>query len=243
VLNLSDSMIPHPSPEQSPASDNPADVSVVEPGFEVKVHAFWEKNRSLILMACVVVLLAIIGREGWAKYAEMRENDIRSEFAKIADQPEKLAGFAESHAGHGLAGVAFLKLADQKFEAADFKQAGMLYSKAADNVKNAVLLGRARLGAAMSQISSGDAAAGEASLKAVGADAALLKDARAEAYYHLAAAAIESGNSAEAKKLVDEINKIDLSGSWSQRATMLLASLPADAKSSAPSDSTVSFKP
>ncbi len=80
------------------------------------------------------------------------------------------------------------------------------------------------MGAAMSQLNSGDKAAAEAGLKAISADAALTKGIRAEATYHLASLAQEAGNTAEVSRLVAEIGKIDPAGIWSQRATMLVAS-------------------
>jgi predicted negative regulator of RcsB-dependent stress response len=199
----------------------------VEPGFEATVHAFWTENRNLVLLACAAALLAIVGREGWQYFSALREKGVQEDYAAVADKPEKLATFAEEHAGHALAGVASLRLADQKFETADYKQAAAFYTKAAVSLKNDVLLGRARLGAAVSQINSGDKAAGEAGLKAVGADQSLLKTVRAEAIYHLASLAADAGKTDEVKKLVEEVGKIDLGGAWSQRAVVLLSRLPA----------------
>lgn len=232
-----------PSSDQSTPPATSADVTVVEPGFETIVHAFWEKNRKLILMACVAVLLVIVGRSGWQYYAAMREDGVKADYAKAAEQPEKLAAFAEANAGHVLAGIAYLQLADLKFEAADYKQAGSFYTKASGSLKNEVLVGRARLGVAMSQLGGGDKTSAEAALKGISADQALYKDVRAEAAYHLATFAVAAGNHAEATKLIAEISKIDLGGSWSQRATMLQANLPTEAKSGEAATSGVSFQP
>ena len=139
-----------------------------------------------------------------------------------------------------MAGVANLQLADQKFAAADYKQAGTLYTKAATVLKSDLLLGRARLGAAISQIHGGDKAAGEAALKAIGADQSLLKTVRAEATFHLASVAYEAGRTDEVKKLIEEVTKIDLGGPWSQRAMALQMTLQPDGT---PSGGAVSFKP
>ena len=209
-----------------PAGHQPPDQAVVpvQPGFEDAAHAFWEKNRRLILMACVVALLVIIGREGWHLYAAKQEDEVRAAYARAADRPEQLAAFAKAHESHALAAVAHLRIADQRYAAGDNRQALENYNKAAAGLKNAALLGRARLGAAISQLNSGDKAAAEAALKAISAEAALTKGVRAEAAYHLAALAQEAGNAAEVSRLVAEIGKIDPAGIWSQRATMLVAS-------------------
>jgi hypothetical protein len=74
----------------------------------------------------------------------------------------------------------------------------------------------------MSQLLSGDKAAAEAALKAIGADAGLSKGLRAEATYHLASLALEAGNKAEVDRLVAELSKIDPTGVWAQRSTSLL---------------------
>lgn len=214
-----------PSVDQSPHGAGPATAPVVALGFETQIHSFWMKNRALILLACAAALLVIVGREGWQYFSAMHERSVQEDYARAGDKADMLAAFAATNSGHALAGVAYLQMADQKFEAADYKLAATHYLKAAGSLKNEVLLGRARLGAAMSQISGGDMVAGEAALKAVSADQTLLKTVRAEATYHLASLAYQAGKLDDVKKFVDEIEKIDLSGSWSQRAAVLLASL------------------
>lgn len=208
----------HQPPEQAAA---PA-----QPGFEEAAQAFWEKNRSLILMACAAALLVIIGREGWHFYAANQEQEVRAAYARADDRPEQLAAFAKTHAGHALAAVASLRIADQRYAAGDYRQALESYNQAVTGLTNAALLGRARMGAAMSQLNSGDKAAAETALKAISADAALTKGVRAEAAYHLASLAQEAGNAAEVSRLVSEIGKIDPAGVWSQRATMLVVNQP-----------------
>ena len=95
----------------------------------------------------------------------MREKGIKEEYAKISDAPDKLSAFAGANANHVLAGIALLQVADQKFEAGNFGESAAAYNKAAGTLKNEALLGRARLGAAMSQINGGEKAAGEAPSK------------------------------------------------------------------------------
>ena len=207
------------------------------------MQAFWEKNRNLILLACAATLLAIVAREGWQYFSALREQGVQEEYARIADKSDKLAVFAEANSGHALAGVAYLRLADDTYAAADYKQAAGIYQKAAGALKNEALLGRAKLGAAMSQLSAGDKTAGEAALKALGADQTIPKGVRAEATYHLASLAYEAGNFSETRKLVEEVGKLDANGGWSQRATMLLATLETGGKPADASAPTLSLKP
>lgn len=211
-------------PAENQSQAKPA--AVIEPGFEMAAHAFWEKNRSFIFLVCAAALLVIIGREGWQYYTAQHEKSVRHEYAKVADRPEQLAVFAAANTDHVLAGVAYLRIADTKYAANDFRSAGENYTKASASLKNPALLGRARLGAAMSQLNSGDKAGGEAALKTIGADATLPKNVRAEAMYHLATLAYDAGNAAEVSRLVSEVGKIDLAGMWAQRATALLTIKP-----------------
>ena len=204
----------------------PADAPAVEPGFEVALLAIWERQRNTIFLVLAAMLLAILAWQGWQYVAFRHEQTVREEFAKTGSRADRLAAFAEANPGHILAGVAYLQLADQNFSAADYKQAAATYQKAAVVLKSDALLGRARLGAAISLLNSGDQAAGEAALKAVGADESLGKGVRAEATYHLASIACQAGRNDELAKLVAEVAKIDAAGSWSRRATMLLANIP-----------------
>ncbi|NBR09469.1 MAG: hypothetical protein EBT98_07490 [Opitutaceae bacterium] len=224
------SQLPPTTPD-SPHADA-ATAPVAAPSFEVIVHAFWEKNRNFIFGVCAAALVAIVVREGWQYFAAQHEAEVQAEYARIAEQPTRLTAFAEAHAGHALAGVAYLKLADDKFSTGDFAGAASTYVKAAGQLKNEALVGRAQLGAAISRFSGADKTAGEAALKKLSADATLLKSVRAEATYHLASIASAAGKAVEVKQLAEQISQIDATGAWAQRAMMLLSTLPAPAAGS-----------
>jgi len=220
-----------PPADKSPSHVDPAAAPAADPGLELTLHNFWTKNRGFIFALCGVILLGIIGREGWQYFSAAREKSIQQDYAQVADKPDRLAAFAESNSGHPLAGIAYLQIADRKFEAAEYKEASANYTKAAGSLKNEALLGRAKLGAAVSLLNSGDLAGGESALKAVSSDQTLSKSTRAEAAYHLASLASDAGRTEEVRKFVDEVTKNDLGGAWAQRATMLLANLPPAPKS------------
>ena len=235
-----------------PHGEKPVEPAVVEPGFEVAVQEFWARNRNFVLLLCAAALLVIAGREGWQYFANAREKDLQAEYAKVGDSADRLAKFADEHSGHALAGVASLRVADGKYSVADYKSAATAYQKAAGSLQNDALLGRAKLGAAVSLLQSGDQAGGEAALKALSADPAVFASARAEAAYHLASLAAAAGQADEVKKLTAQVSVIEANGPWAQRASLLVASLPADAAAAAqpvvgPTTDTpalgISFKP
>ena len=173
---------------------------------------------------------------------ESREADTAAEFARTNGQPDKLTAFAAAHAGHPLSAVAYLTVADQKFQAGDFAAAADNYTRAQAGLQNEALIGRAKLGVAISRLDTGDRPTGEAALKAIVADTSAYKTTRAEAAYHLAHLAFEAGRYDDARKLVGDITRIEAEGVWAQRALQLRASLPED-KKAAPETPAVTFKP
>jgi len=215
----------------SPAEHHTKDQTdaVVAPDFAAEVHAFWEKNRVFVLILCAAVLLAIVGFEGMRFLNSKRDENAREAFAKAAGSPDRLANFANEYSGHTLASVALLQIADAKYAAGDYASALTGYQKAVQLLTNSLLNARARLGAAVSRIGTGDQAGAQADLKALGADSAADKNIRAEATYHLATLANEAGRLDEVRQLLDEVSKLDAMGIWAQRAMQLRASLTPEA--------------
>lgn len=210
-----------------PAENQPQTPSQPAPDFSAQMHAFWEKNRTFVFGLCVVILLAIVGREGWEYINARHEESVREDFVATAAQPAKLTAFAAEHENHPLGGVAWLRLADSQYTSGDFKSAAANYAKAAASLTESAFKSRARLGAAMSQLAGGDTTAGEAALKTLSSDTAVEKVVRAEAAYHLASLAQQAGKLDEARKLAEEVGKIDAAGLWAQRAFALLSTLSA----------------
>ncbi|MBA4137327.1 MAG: hypothetical protein C0518_08440 [Opitutus sp.] len=237
------SIVPPSAPQPHDPANPPPPAGAEE--FALKVHTFWEKNRSAIFILIAAIFIALLGREGWSYFAEQRERGVQADYAKVADRIDQLPKFAEANKGHALAGVAWLRVADDSYAKNDFKAAATNYQKAAATLENTALKSRARLGAAVSQLAAGDRTAAETGLKALSADATATAALRAEASYHLAALAHEAGKDEDAKKLIDEIAKLDANGLWAQRGFMLRAQIEARKPAVAPAPTTpaVQFKP
>lgn len=237
------SNVPTPSPQPHDPATPPPPAGAEE--FALNVRLFWEKNRSAILLVIAVVFLALIGREGWQWFQASRERDIEETYAKIADRLEQLPKFANENSGHPLAGVAWLRLGDDAYSKNDFKSAAAHYAKAADALENVVLKSRARLGAAIAQLSGGDRTAAETSLKAISGDAKAVKPVRAEAAYNLAVLARDAGRNDDAKKFIEQITQIDAMSLWAQRGFALRAQIEAAAPAApaAAGAPTIEFKP
>lgn len=198
-----------------------------ELSFEDQIQAFWHRNRRFILFLVVVGFLAILGREGIRYMWKERARAISEAYA-ACDTPVKLKAFAAEHADNALAGFALLRVADEAYTARNFAEAATAYEEAVKPLKDTPMAARARLGAAVSQVQSGDRAKGEAALKVLADDMTIMAGQRTEARYELASLAIGDGRIEDARKALDEIAQSDLSGMWAQRAFMLRATLPAE---------------
>lgn len=212
----------HNSQAQDTAPLHPAET------FGVQLQMFWAKNRTAILIGCALVLVAILGKGGYDMYVEQREAGIAKEYAE-ARTSEKLKVFTTVHANHLLAGVAWLRLADEEYTAGRYSEAAANYAKALPLLKEFPLQGRARLGAAVSKLQAGQTADGVAALKLIAESASELKSLRTEAAYLLTSQAASNGNAADVQKYADMIDQIDGQSPWAQRAAMLRASVAPEA--------------
>jgi predicted negative regulator of RcsB-dependent stress response len=196
------------------------------------LHEFWLKNSRAISVFCVIVIIAILGKNAFDFYQTSRRQANAAEYA-AASTPEKLKAFAASHRGSELGGVANLRLADDSYAASNYSQAVQSYQTAVEDLKDEALLGRARLGIAVSKVQGGQSAEGETQLKALASEAKQLKPVRAEAYYHLALLAATAGKTDDATKYLDLLNTLEPAGFWAQRALALRSTLPAPAATTA----------
>jgi hypothetical protein len=218
----------------TPSSPKPAgddrnlvavDENYVAPSFEDKLHTFWAKNSTAVLVLCVAVLLGIVAKYGWDEVQKNRDNEIRADFA-AASTSEKLKAFALNHPGHPLAGVAQLQLADEAYTAGKSADAVLGYQTAVPLLKGTPFAGRAQLGLAMAQIQAGKNAEGEAALKALGSDEGQLKGVRAEAIYQLTSIAVTAARADDVKKFSDQLMALDPASPWTQRALAMRATVP-----------------
>lgn len=222
------------SPASSSASGEEKNVT---PGPEEKLQQFWERNRTLLIGICVVVLLAIVARGGWDYLAAQKEHNVEAAYAK-ADTPAKLKSFAEANSGHELAGVAWLQLGDQAYAAEKGSEAVADYQKAAAVLKHGPLADRTQLGLAMAQLLAGQSDAGKSGLKALVDNEDIFKGVRVEAAYQLASLAHQDGHADQVKQYADRMMQIDPSSPWSQRVQGLRADEPAPAAAATTSPAT-----
>ncbi len=222
-----------------PSNANPTDDSkatgetYVPLTFEDKLNQFWQKNRGIVFGLCALVLAVILGKGLWERHQKQQEQDIETAYAN-ATTPEQIKAFIAAHPDHSLSGVAELRQADEAYTAGKSADAITHYDKAVAILKTGPLAARAQLGRALAKVQAGKAAEAGNELKTLLNDATQLKALRAEAAYHLASLAADSGNATDVQKYVDQLNQIDPASPWARRAVSLRASLPATPAPSVP---------
>jgi hypothetical protein len=212
---------PENLPTQQPGAA-PTDPAVVDKfAFdETTLHRLWRQYGQSLTIGCAAVLLVILAKGGWDYVTAQKEQAVRQEYA-AASTSEKLKTFADAHAGHVLAGIARLRLADEAYVAGKGSEAVTAYEAALPALKDSLLADRARLGLAMAKVLAGRTADGETALRELAGQADVSKGVRTEAAYHLASLAHTAGRTADVNKYTDQIMQIDAGSPWAQRAQML----------------------
>jgi tetratricopeptide (TPR) repeat protein len=195
-----------------------------------QLRAIWEKkeNRTTVYAGCAAVALIILAWYGYKALAAARENQIEAAYS-AAVVPARLRAFAQEYPGHPLAGVAYLRLADDAFAAGNYTEASEDYDKAVAALPGSPFISRALLGKAVSQLRSGKTTEGVASLRQLAEDATKVKAVRCEAAYHLASLAFDAGNFEDVTKFANLIMQVDAGGVWAQRAMQLEGNIPVTA--------------
>ncbi len=224
---------PANTPANSHAGDHSHAATPAVLTFEDRLRDYWQKNGQAIMVGVGIVILGVLAKGVWDYVEAQKELDIEKEFA-AATTPDKLKAFAASHAGHALAAVAQLQVADDAYAAGKSADAISGYEQVVSTLKTGPLASRAKLGAAMSKIQAGKDAEGEAALKAIAADANEAKATRIEACYQLASLASLLGRADDVQKYSEQVMQLDPVSPWTQRVFMLRASTPAASQATAP---------
>jgi len=211
------------TPAKSQKSDGTTAEVNVTPGFEEKLNQFWERNRRGLIILCAAILVAILAKGGWDYLAAEKEEGVRKAYASAVTLPQKRS-FAQTHAGHELAGVAWLQIADAAYAENKSADAIAAYQESAKVLTDGPLSVRASLGLAMAQIQSGQTEAGKTALQKIADSASAPKGFRTEAAYHLASLAHAAGDDAKFQQLAQQVMQIDPASPWSQRLMLMQVS-------------------
>jgi len=191
-----------------PASDERKTVILDEDleGVELedRVWLYWTRNKNFIITTIAAAFAIVIGVQGWKMYVAQKNAALASAY-EAATTTQELNEFAKANSGTELAGVAILQNADSLYQQKNFAEAQKYYVDAQKNLSKSILLGRAKLGQAVSIYAAGDTAKGEAALKSIFEDATIAQSYKAQAGYLLGLAQKQSGKIDEAKATFEKV--------------------------------------
>jgi hypothetical protein len=201
--------------------------------FEDQLQLIWKNHRNTIIGLIAVLVLAIIGLQVWRMLESEREAATQAAFGAATTVEAKRA-FARDHAGHPLAGAALLYVADESYKNGRFEEAAREYASASAALTEPLLVGRSRIGEAVSALKAGQTTKGEQLLTKIAEDPTVLLAYRAQAYYEIATFAESAGDIAKARDSVDKCRALDPESFWANVATTLRERLSADAPAPVP---------
>lgn len=190
---------------------------------EGQLLMIWSKYGKQITASIIAVVLIFIGYQAFSAMARKAERSKQAAYSAVTDDTAKLA-FAEKHSGHPLSGLAYKELADAAFAAAEYEKALDLYKSAYGSVES-VLQEAAHIGQAMSLVELDQTDAAKAIFEEIAADSDALN--QQEAQFRLAGLAVEAGDTATARALIEDIINSGKQTFWLQKALQLQAILPA----------------
>lgn len=223
-------MSKQPQPSKLPKSDRKPtaeDESDLPPDADVeeRFNDFMKRNGAAIFAAIALGGAAVLGYQIYQYMGERAVAGAQEAFQTAETAEERLV-FAESNRRFQLAGVAFLDLADDAFQARDYATAAGHYASAQEVLEPGPFRGRAKLGEGLSRLLDGDQAGGRELLQAVASDVNLLDQVRGEAAYHLAVSAWEAQEFSQVRSALDTVLGLSNPGFWRDQALDLESRIP-----------------
>ncbi|MFM2132492.1 MAG: hypothetical protein RL646_1695 [Verrucomicrobiota bacterium] len=225
------------SAKQRPPADDDRNLVVVDEDFqnadaEDRLWLFWERNKTLIVRGSALVILGILAAIGHHFWQEARREEVGAEYAACQDEAARRA-FAARHPGDPLAAVALAEVGDDLKRAGKLAEAAKAYDEAAaaagkagDSPVVRSLALRARLYAGLTRSELGEKGA-EAAVAAIADEPSAPETVRGFAMLSLANLAIARGDSAEAAKWLNAMDKRLRPGSvWQSDKAFLVRSEP-----------------
>jgi hypothetical protein len=188
--------------------------------FEDQAFLIWKKQRTFIIGTLVAVVALLIGWFAFQGIQESREAAVRTAFGQATTIDAKRT-FAREHAGHALAGVALLAVADDSYAGERYEDAAREYASASAVLVEPLLLGRARIGEGAANLRTAQTAQGEQQLTKVAEDVGLLMSHRLQAWYLLASHAAGAGDPAKARDMIGRLKALDPASEWANLASAL----------------------
>ncbi len=198
------------------------DEAFAEADFEDRMWLFWQNNKAGIIAAITIAVLGVVGINTWRMIQENQRVAMQTEYSSAAGDAAKLESFGAANGESMLGGLALLEAADAQYEAGEFAQAASLYQQSLLPLQESVVVYRARLGLAVSQLKAGQAAEGKGTLRSLLDSPSALASIRAEAGVELAQLELAEGNRDAAAQLLQRVQGLPYAEYWKARAAALI---------------------
>lgn len=206
--------------------------------FDDRMWLFWERNKGGIIFGIIGAVVVLTGVEIFKYVKEQAKVEVQQAYIEALEN-EQLPLFAIDYPDSPLAGLVWLRQADDAYTEGDFKVAAEQYQQAANNLKDLPLGTRAQIGYGMTLYKQDNISSARNALAKVTTSTTAMENLRAEAHYHLAVIALAQDEPETALTHIDAISTLAYAGTWSQRAEMLRMNAPELNKPSTSSKGTI----
>lgn len=223
--------MPVPKKKKAAPADDDRNLVLVDGDFsdadlDDRFWLIWERYKLLFVGGSVVVFVAGVAAIGWFAYRSSRTETLGAEYL-AATTPEDKMRFAELHRDDAAGALAALEAADAAYAKSDYKEAVSRYGRAAEFAASAsagdrTVLNRALIGVAVSEIRSGDTAAGLKRLAEIAGDVTRDAAVKSHANFLLAEEACGRRDFVAARKFIDAIDGLNAEGWNSPRSPKLV---------------------
>lgn len=213
------------TPDKKKETFSKLDEAYAESSLEDQLVVYWNRHKNQIVLTISAALLIIIGFQLTKWWRGKTVADRAAAYAAASGDSQKET-FADDHSGTDLGGVAYLELADEAFEAADYSNAAGYYQKALDAFEMVIFKQRAHLSLAMSRLLAGEESAAVQELESIAANTVYPEAARGEAYYQLSVIDWKRADFESMLRRHEEIDSLLNAGNWQAKARQLQNSIP-----------------
>jgi len=198
------------------------DDAFAEADLEDRMWLYWQQNKVGIIAAIVIAILGVVGVNTWKMMQADQKLAMQADYNAAIGDTEQLRSFGEANRSTLLGGLALLEAADDQYAAGEYTAAAELYSQSLEPLQESVVVYRARLGLAVSQIKSGQLDLGKNTLQSLLDASSALASIRAEAAVELAQIELANGNRDAAKALLQRVEDLPYAEYWKARAKSLI---------------------
>lgn len=208
--------MPVPKKKKAVTEDDDRNLVLVDSDFsdadlDDRFWLIWERYKLVFLGGAAGLFVIGLGAIAWVSLRESKAQRLGAEYL-AAKTPEDRMTFAESHRDEPVGALAALEAADAAYAKADYKEAAARYGRAAAFSASAsagdrTVLNRALIGAAVSEIRSGDTASGVKHLAEIAANPGRDAAVRSHANFLLAEEACGRRDFAAARGFLDAIDR------------------------------------